>query len=95
MCSSRKDWRYTPIKTRPTRPTRMEFYPDRLGMYARELDKYVNRLERDAEKESKKRSAALKKELDVHGIDHRVFVEKCEFVAALISAREQIGRAHV
>ena len=61
--ASTKDWRRTPIKTRPTRPTRMEFYPNRLGVYARELDMYVNRLERDAEKESKKRSEALKAEL--------------------------------
>ena len=58
-----RDWRRTPVRTRPTRPTRAEFYPNRLGMYARELDMYVNRLEKDAEKDSKKRSEALKKEI--------------------------------
>ena len=59
-----RDWRRTPTRTRPTRPTRMEFYPNRLGMYARELDMYVNRLQRDAEKVDKKRSEALKAELE-------------------------------
>ena len=59
MCASTKDWRRTPSRTRPTRPTRMEFYPDKLGTYARELDMYVNRLERDAEKVKEERSDAL------------------------------------
>ena len=61
--ASTKDWRRTPTRTRPTRPTRIEFYPDRLGMYARELDMYVNRLERGAGEVDEERSGALEAEL--------------------------------
>ena len=63
QCASTKDWRRTPSGTKTERPVRIDYYPDRLGTYARDLDKYVNRLEKDVDKESKKRSEALQKEI--------------------------------